>query len=492
MVSDGMSQGVPSLAEFFSRTARSRGTRWYELLQRTEGVVHGLFETHALNSMVTDSAAASTAWASGTRVFNGALNVLPDGRKLTPVGHLAPQSGRRVGLVTTTTITHATPAGFAAIETNRDREDHIAPQYLDTVDVLLGGGRSFFDARQRGDKHDLIAEYVARGYTFWDSRAALLDGGQPQKVLGLFWPGHLPHTIDRKLPDLPGGQTSSPHDGVHDDPAEVTRGAGGASLLRRRADLAARVPTLAEMTQAALNILAGADTGFLLQVEGGRIDHAAHANDAGALLWEQLAFDDALEIVLRFAEQRSDTLVIVTSDHGNSNPGLNGMGSEYRESDTAFARLATATRSYEALAGSLVGDESQPTTLPADAVVEVTRSAFGFELSVAEVDVIRQAAAGRLPPELNCQHRNFVGVLGQVLGNHTGIGWTGVSHTEDLVLLTALGPGADRFAGLLKNTDAFERLTALMGIAHRNPQMSADDARTYLAAAPTESRPHWS
>ncbi|MDY7109537.1 MAG: alkaline phosphatase, partial [Planctomycetota bacterium] len=111
MVSDGMSPGVPELAESFSQLVRGRSTNWHELA-RDPRTSRGYLQTGSLSSMVTDSAAASTAWASGSRAFNGALNVLPDGTRLTPVGRLARTAGRALGLVTTTTITHATPAGF--------------------------------------------------------------------------------------------------------------------------------------------------------------------------------------------------------------------------------------------------------------------------------------------------------------------------------------------------------------------------------------------
>jgi alkaline phosphatase len=114
MVADGMSAGVIPLAERFSTIVRGHGTAWHDLLQR-ENVAKGFLDMASLNSMVTDSSAASSSWGSGSRVFNAAVNVLPDGTKLTPIGWLAADRGRKVGLVTTTTVTHATPAGFASV-----------------------------------------------------------------------------------------------------------------------------------------------------------------------------------------------------------------------------------------------------------------------------------------------------------------------------------------------------------------------------------------
>lgn len=453
MVSDGMSMGVISLADSFGRLTRGTGTLWAQLL-REPSAVHGVAETHSLSSLVTDSAAATTAWGSGSRVFNGAINVLPDGRPLVPIGKLVKDAGRRCGLVTTTRITHATPAGFAAVQARRDDEHLIAPQYLEVVDVLMGGGRKHFDAALRKDGRDLIGEFVGRGYTFWEQRQQVTGSARPPKVLGLFCDEHMPYTIDH----------------------------------RNRAELEQAVPTLAEMTRAALEILSADGPGFLLQVEGGRVDHAAHANDAAALLWDQLAFDEALGEAIKFAQRDPDTLVIVTTDHGNANPGLNGMGAEYGESTECFTRLAKATVSFERFNADL--RKSGPPA-SAEQMQALVRQSFGLDIDSAEAETLVAAVSGNLPAELNRQHRNLVGALGQVLGNHNGIGWTGVTHTQDWVLCSAVGPGAEDFQGLLRNCDVFGRLTSLFNIAHTNPQMEPSEAHALLARAPHVLEAHW-
>jgi alkaline phosphatase len=452
MVSDGMSMGVPSIAEPFSRMARGKGTRWFQLLQDPEAVV-GLFETRSLDSLVTDSSAASSAWGSGSMVFNGAVNVLPDGTKLTPIAQLMKRAGKRVGLVTTTTITHATPAGFAAVTPNRDDEQTIATQYLDVVDVLMGGGRRFFDAVQRADKRDLIAEYQQKGYAFWERREQVRGRKRPEKVLGLFYAGHVPYTIDHK-----------------NDP-----------------QLWEQIPTLAEMTRAALEILSRSPKGFLLQVEGGRVDHAAHANDPAAILWDQLAFDDAVAVALEFVRRNPDTLLIVTSDHGNSNPGLNGMGEEYRDSEKCLERITRAKGSYVAVQEQL-RKAGAPT---ADRVREVIREVVGVETTREEAEVIANVAAGKPAPTLNRAHASLVGVMGEVLANYFGVAWIGTQHTGDWVLVTALGPGKEMFAGIQPHKEAFHRMLRLSGISFRNPEMTPEQAKRYLARAPRIRPVHW-
>lgn len=456
MVADGMSLGVLSLAEPFSRVVRGRGTRWYSLL-RDQRTVQGCFETWSLDSLVTDSAAASTAWASGVQVCNGALNVLPDGTELVPLLRLWRERGFRVGLVTTTTITHATPAGFAAVQPDRNDELSIAPQYLGRVDVLLGGGRKFFDVGQRPDRRDLLAEFVAGGYSLWERRQQVLSNARAPRVLGLFADGHLPFTIDQ----------------------------------RRDGESAENVPTLAEMTAAALELLSQGEPGFFVQVEGGRVDHAAHANDAAALLWDQLAFDDAVEVACAFAERRGDTLVLITSDHGNSNPGLNGVGENYRDSSRCFRSLTRVAASFQSLLPELRA------ALPKsgrEGVVEVLRQNLAFEPSPDEAERLCALVGDSKPDACLCAPNSLLGTLGCIVERHSGVGWTGMEHTADLVWLSAVGPGAERFGGLLRHTEAYERLTELFGIRHVNPRLTPKQAEAYLAqlpARPVTQQPHW-
>ena len=455
MVADGMSAGVPSMAEILSRQVRGTGTHWYELQQHPHSA-RGYFETHALNSLVTDSSAAASAWGSGSRVFNGAVNKLPDGTKLTPVATLVKSIGKRVGLVTTTTITHATPAGFAAVEKSRSSESDIAEQYLDVVDVLMGGGIEFFKAGSRADKKDLLDAFHAKGYLHWNHRRQMMAANPPAKILGLFDTGHLPYAIDRN----------------------------------RQEKVAEQVPTLAEMTRAALDSLAAAPNGFLLQVEGGRVDHAAHANDAAALLWEQLTFDDAIGVVRQFVGSHPDTLVVITTDHGNSNPGLRGMGNGYTGTDECFERLAGVGASFEAIQAELkraAGDAGASR----DTAMGVIRAMCGIELTADEAEVIASMMKGKLPYEANKQQANAHGLLGQILSNHTGVAFNGTGHTEDLAPVIAFGAGREQMAGLMRNTDAFERITAAFGIKHRNPSMTTAQARRFVAAAPQAEREHW-
>lgn len=424
MVSDGMSPGVLTMAEAYSKLCRNRGTRWWELLNDRKAT-RGLMDTASANSMVTDSAAASTAWGGGQRVNNGSINVDPNGRLLEPIAQILKRKpGVKVGLVTTATVTHATPAGFAASTPKRDAEADIAPQYLNRVDVILGGGSVFFERSGRQDDKDLRADFAKAGYQLVSHRDELL-AARGETLLGTFSPGHLPYEIDRL----------------------------------REPNLRSSVPSLKEMAEAALSRFLSSGQRFLLQIEGARIDHAAHLNDIGGLLGDQLAFDDALARVLEMLTAHPDVLVVVTSDHGNSNPGLNGIGKSYTESTRSFARIGKLQASHEWLFQRwLAANEKTP-----DALRDMVKRHLDIHLKADELEAMLEMLKGHDVIEWNHQLEKPEGLLGQFVGNHTGIGWTGTTHTSDPTLVSAVGPQAERFSGMVRNTEVFGHLTDLLG-----------------------------
>jgi len=319
----------------------------------------------------------------------------------------------------------------------------------------MGGGTPNFHKRRDG--RDLAGEFRKSGYAVWTSRDEMMRGDVPDRILGTFWDGHLPYTIDRD---------NSP-------------------------EIAKQVPTLAEMTKTALEALSRNEKGFLLQVEGGRVDHAAHGNDGAALLWDQLAFDDAVGVAVEWALERGDTLVVVTSDHGNANPGLNGIGPGYNDAGPGIAKLGFSTGSFDVISAEL-REAAKAGDVDAGVVGSVVRRRTGVELDPSELGPLAAAWNKDMPFEMNELHRSFGALLGQALGNHTGVMFTGSNHTEDMTLIAAVGPGRQRFHGRLRNTDAFGIMAGFMGIRFRNPSMTPEQAKKALAAAPAiVERPHW-
>jgi alkaline phosphatase len=367
------------------------------------------------------------------KVNNGSINVAPDGQPRTPIMTVAQATGRATGLVTTARITHATPAGFAAQADSRVDESAIVEQYLQRgIDVLLGGGARFMDAGLREDRRDLFGDFARAGYQVARDRTALAALRPDRRMLGVFSQDHLPYTLD-----------------VQADPA-----------------LAARTPDLAEMTRAALRCLDAQGRGFVVQIEGGRVDHAAHANDVGALVHDQLALDDAIGEVGRFVEGRDDTLVIVTTDHGNANPGLNGSGGNfdsrggsYGNTQKCFERLAELRRTNAWIMKELSAGST------AVQIRDRVGEASGIVLTGDEIDLMLRALRKDPAPREGYRVRNDAQItLGQLISNYTSVGWSGTQHTTDLVELAAFGPGSEAVHGLMQNTDLFGIMTRAIGV----------------------------
>lgn len=394
LVSDGMSTGTLTLADVVRRKREGVGSHWVRLWDRPD-VHRGMMETRAADSEVTDSAAASSAWSVGERVNNGAICVTPDGRRPTPLLVRASAKGLATGLVTTTRVTHATPAAFVANVPERDMEDEIARQMVERgVDVTLGGGAKHFP-------EELLAQSGVNVIRTADELSRATHNGSSGRLLGLFNRSHMRYELDRPASE----------------------------------------PTLAAMTRAALHALQHRTEGFVVQIEGGRVDHAAHANDAGSLIADQLAFDDAIGTVLEFVEGRDDTLVIVTTDHGNANPGLTLYGEPGNE---GLMKASRARKSFEWIQERIGrGGRSLPSLVEEASGVSLTAE----QRELLEAGVVR---GERVDP---FGEANKPGpVIGSVLANHFGIAFVSPNHTSDHVEITAFGPGAEAIRGLVPNT----------------------------------------
>lgn len=432
-----MPVSVLTMANSFHQMRHGRLSPWAALMDDPE-TVNGLQYTSSLSSLVTDSAAAASSWGSGVHIWNGALNTLPDGTKLKTLFQLLQAKGVMTGLVTTATITHATPAGFSINSPKRDDEAGIAERYLELKpQVLMGGGLRFFDSANRKDKRDLPAEFVKAGYSLLKDRRDLLNykGG---KVLGLFASSHMPFTVD--VENTPG--------------------------------MALTTPTLADMARAAIHELKKGSNGFLLQIEGAKIDHGAHANDIAATLFDQLAFEEAVQAALDFARKDGDTLVIVTADHGTGGPALNGIGVEYGDATKGLEMVFGMKSSYAPLFDSI---PAKPSAGDLQGAVEAK---LGIKLKGEDAAWLSGMMGGaEVKP-------GFSGDKGAALAHlmkpQTGIGWTSQNHTSDHTLVTAWGPGSADFAGYTENISHFGRILSAWEIKHTNPTMTLEDAKKIM------------
>lgn len=423
MVSDGMSSGTFAMHNMMSERKLGRLSNWVSLYQ-DQKVVRGLMDMASANNLVTDSAAASSSWGGGRRVNNGALNMNPDGSGNKPILQKFKDAGKAVGCVTTVEITHATPAGFSVVNRRRSDMAGIASQYLDLgFDVMMGGGAEYFRADRREDKRDLFGEYTAKGYQVAQSRDQLLTIDQSAgngPILGVFSVGGLPYALDRE----------------------------------NDAELRASVPSLAEMTGAAIRRLSKNRNGFVMQVEAGKVDWAAHANDIGGLLYDQQEFDDAVATAIAFAEQDGETLVIITTDHGNANPGLfneRGFDLTYTMKHTNTWVLQGIDRDFNA---------SQ--------VVERIEHAHGIVINAEEaIQLLSHYVTDRNEDGLYNPYKLPFKQFADIQRRFTSVGWAGSDHSGDHVEVAAFGAGKEMLPGFLRNTDMHQLLLEVADVPNR-------------------------
>ena len=235
----------------------------------------GLVDTRSSNSRITDSAAAATAYASGVRTYNGAIGVDPDTVSVPTVLEQARDRGWATGLVATSSLTHATPASFAAHVPLRAMEFEIARQIVESgVDVLLGGGLRWFSAQTRPDGTDLVARLS-------QTHTAAMDADQ-------LW------SVDLDSTDRLFGLFAE--DGMPAAPL--------------------RTPALPDMTSAAIEVLDHDEDGFFLMVEGSQPDWRGHDNEpVQAITAEMLDFDRAIGVGLDYQQRHPETLIVVVADH---------------------------------------------------------------------------------------------------------------------------------------------------------------------------------
>ncbi|CFQ88533.1 MULTISPECIES: alkaline phosphatase [Yersinia] len=275
---------------------------------------------------VTDSAASATAWSSGVKTYNGALGVDVFGKDHVTLLELAKKAGKATGNVSTAELQDATPAAQFAHVTGRKcygpeetsekcgtnalengGRGSITEQMIDgRADVTLGGGaKSFSQVAKAGEWKDksLRDQALARGYIIvenLDDLNAIKQADQQKPLLGLFSPGNMPVRWQ--------GPKASYHGNLDKPPV----------VCENNAERTKDIPTLAAMTEKAIDLLKTNEKGFFLQVEGASIDKQDHAANPCGQFGETVDLDEAVQKALEFARADGNTLVIVTADHAHS------------------------------------------------------------------------------------------------------------------------------------------------------------------------------
>ena len=275
----------------------------------------------------TDSAAAATALACGVKTSNGALGVDVAGQPLVNLLERAEAVGKSTGVVTSVPLSHATPAGFVAHQASRGSYETIAQEMLlrSAMDVIMGAGHPWYD--DQGVRRTEGSFGYVGGEQTWQGLESGTAGGDANGD-GQADPWVLVQTR-AQFQALGQGPTPARVCGVAPvgETLQERRG-GDAAAAPCVVPLTSSVPTLAEMSAAALNVLDDNPRGLVLMIEGGAVDWAAHSNLSGRMIEELAGFGEAVQTVCDWVERHStweETLVVVTGDHETGD--LNGPDS---------------------------------------------------------------------------------------------------------------------------------------------------------------------
>jgi alkaline phosphatase len=439
-IGDGMGLASRQIARILSKgitQGKYDGLLDMELLN--DGMA--LINTSGYDSLVTDSANAASAYATGHKSVVNAMGVYEDSSK-DPLAHPQVENiselvkrtrGMSVGLVTTSNITDATPAAMVAHTRRRAELNFIAGEML-KADVVLGGGsRQFLPASvpgsQRKDERNLIEEFQAAGYAFAKDRNELASA-KGDKILGLFNLDNMNVYLDREVlkdPDVLGGFTDQ--------------------------------PTLMEMTQKAIDVLSRNENGFFLMVEGACIDKQLHAMDWERSAYDTIEFDKAIAVARKFAEKDGSTLIIATADHSH---GISITGT-YHERDGKKGR--EAVRTYANAIYPTFSD-SDGDGFPDDPAPDVTLAVQYAN----HPDYYEDFKAHDKPVSPAIMSGDVA--IGNVERARDGVFYPGnipldessEVHAADDVPLSAAGPGADYFMGVMDNTEVFFGMVKALGI----------------------------
>ena len=470
-IGDGMGEMQVNAAEIYTYvngtstgtpTPGQPGNINLNTLSFTKFPTRGSQNTHDWQSFITDSASAGTAIASGRKTNSGSINIngtLNPGNepehRFKIITEYAKEAGMKIGIVTTVTLTHATPASFFGWHANRNNTASFATQLVDSgFDYFAGGNIGATTTTE------LARAVDDKGYTVVRNKAAFnaLTPVANQKVIAipendqLQDSGALFYDMDRNL--------NNPE---HWSIAEITK--KGIDLLEN-------------------------PNGFFMMIEGGKIDWAGHSNCAVSNIRDVIAMDEAIKHAIEFAERYPDeTLIIVTGDHET---GGMTIGSNTMQYNTDFSLLKHQKWSFQELQRTII-PALRNTLSEGDTILDISdflSEAFGINItggtgnrgtipstvatsglytfSVAERDEINTAFNSSFGARVGVGNGNsnsaFGNTLIRIINNRAGIGWTTGAHTGVPLPVYVKGTRQALFSGNYDNTDIFFKMAEAMGL----------------------------
>ena len=408
--------------------------------------VAGSAVTYDACSFAPDSASTATSIATGRKTYSGMINVDITGAEEfeTIAEKLHGQQGYKIGIISSVNLNHATPAAFYAHQASRNNYYEIGQELVDSgFEYFAGGGLKKVTGPNK-DQESLYDLAEAAGYkvTFTQEEAQAVTA-QDEKVI----------LIDEHLAD--------------------------SDAMAYDMDRQEEQWALADYVAKGIEVLNN-DTGFFMMCEGGKIDWACHANDAGATVTDTLALADAVQVAVDFAQEHpAETLILVTGDHETGGLTIGFAGTDY---DTYLDNLANQKISYAQFDEQYVASYKENNTSFEDAMKDV-EELFGLKLTgedgdrlvLTEYEVQRlrtayemiDADASTYTQEqyvLYGGYNPFSVTVTHILNNKSGINFASYSHTGLPVAVFAMGQDAEAFTGYYDNTEIYQKMASILDV----------------------------
>ena len=409
LIADGMNDGILTAAKYYNDI--QDGTLGNDKLAM-DSIRSGFVKTSWANGPITDSAPAGTALSTGNKTNPGVVGLDAEGKPRATVLEAAELSGLSTGIIATSEITHATPAAFSShVENRQDYNSIMKQQLYKDMEVVLGGGSLFFESTgggKRSDGKDLTEEIKALGYDYVTTKSEMNESNS-DKLWGLFAEKDLAYDFDR----------------VAEGNEEQ--------------------PSLAEMTEKAIDVLDKDEDGFFLMIEGSKIDWAAHANDPAGAIGDILAFDDAVQVALDYAKESQDTIVVVTTDHANSGFSIGNESTTSGYDDLTFEESIMQIKDFKLSAEkftSLVQGKSD------EEVKSLIKEYYGYtDITAEELEYAKN------------------GQINEVMKIRAKLGYTTGGHTGGDVYLGVYAPaGVEKLRGTVDNTELPQYIASNLGL----------------------------
>lgn len=405
----------------------------------TQFPVGTMATTFSATNSVTDSAAGGTALATGSKTYNHAISVDQQKNALQTVAEKAKKAGRKVGITTSVSVDHATPASFYAHQPDRDMYYEIAQDLMKAnFDFYAGAG--FLKPTTSFDKKEVPSIFpmfetagytLAKGYKDFKTKSS-----KAEKMILIQEdgkdPSSLPYALDRQQNDL----------------------------------------TLAQITESAIEFLTkGKDKGFFLMVEGGKIDWACHNNDAATVFNEVIDMDEAVKVAFEFYKKHpKETLIVITADHetggivlgtGQYALNLKALKHQKNSADVLSARITDLRKAKN----NKVTWEDMKTLL-------ANEMGFWKELPISweqekrlrdefEKTFVKNKVA--FAESMYSKNEPMAARAKEVMDEIAMIGWTSGGHSAGFVPIFAIGAGSNLFGSKIDNTDIPKRIAQAAG-----------------------------